>query len=263
MIDFIVDHSEAELLSDALWSLGVVAIEEREYSDASLVLRTSMGNDPQHAVDIIAERFPTVRVSHVEISKAVADTWRQHVSPTWVNNDVALVPAWIPAPESCTPIFIEPFDTFGLGNHPTTVLALRLALKHVPPQCTVFDLGCGTGVLAIGVAKLLNCKAHVTDIAPNSQQIVQHNCDINSVDGITWSENIAGTHNHAVLANILAPVLIELSDSIQKALATDGVVILSGMRTEQVDGVVKHFTTCTQIDADTLEGWTAVVLKKN
>lgn len=262
MIDFLVDISEAELLSDALWSLGVVAIEERAHSDESIVLRTSMGSDPHYAVDIIMDRFPGVSVSRVEISKAVADTWREHVSPTWVNGDVVLVPAWIPAPTNGTPIFIEPFDTFGLGNHPTTVLAMRLALKHVAPECTVFDIGCGTGVLAIGVAKLLRCTAQVNDIAPNSQQIVQHNCDINSVEGITWADSIANTRNSAVLANILSPVLIELSGEIQDALTDNGVVILSGMRTEQVDGVVQHYTSCAQVDSDTLEGWTAVVLIK-
>lgn len=263
MIDFIVPSEESEIISDFLWGLGVVAIEERDATDRNRTLRTSMGEDSADAIKEVLERFPQVFTARVEIPRSIADTWREHVAPTWVNDLVALVPAWMAAPENCVPIFIEPLDTFGLGNHPTTVLALRLALKHVSAESSVFDMGCGSGVLAVALAKLSTCSAQVYDIAHSAQQAVAENCRLNSVKSVTWRDGIEGASVDAVLANILAPVLIELSSQIQNALRSGGVVILSGMRTEQSENVTRQYTQCSIVDSVSLDGWTAVVLQKN
>mgnify|MGYP001411001366 CR=1 FL=1 len=45
MLDFLVSSTESELLSDLLWSLGVVAVEEREATGDFITLRTSLGDD--------------------------------------------------------------------------------------------------------------------------------------------------------------------------------------------------------------------------
>ncbi|MFY8237604.1 MAG: 50S ribosomal protein L11 methyltransferase, partial [Ilumatobacteraceae bacterium] len=149
MVDFTTSPEQSELLADVLWAMGVVAIEEREIDATLVTLRTSMGEDPTTAINAVLIAFPDVMTNIVGVPRSVADTWREHAIATWVNDSVALVPAWVPAPNNSTPIFIEPLDTFGLGNHPTTVLALRLALVHIPSQSHVIDVGCGSGVLAI------------------------------------------------------------------------------------------------------------------
>ena len=141
LVDFVVDITDAELVADTLWSLGVVAIEELNPSANMVTLRTSMGESPHDTIASLRETFPHVEVSTVEIDRAVADTWREFAEPTHVVDDVYLVPAWRDAPPGSRAIFIEPLDTFGLGNHPTTVLALRLALRCVQPRSTVFDFG--------------------------------------------------------------------------------------------------------------------------
>lgn len=262
MVDFVVDLTEVEIVSDLLWSLGVVAIEERSDSVGAVTLRTSMGEEPEHAIASVIEAFPEIAVTRIEINRSVADTWREHAVATWVNHSVALVPAWISAPENCTPIFVEPLDTFGLGNHPTTVLALRLALLHVADSSTVFDLGCGSGVLAIGLAVLKNCVCTAYDIADNAQKAVLDNSALNHTTDVFWTSGYPKEPSDVVLANILAPVLIQESEMISHATKNMGLVILSGMRTEQVERVVGEFANFTEIDRDHLEGWTAVVLQK-
>lgn len=261
MVDFVTRTEEVELVSDLLWSLGVVAIEERDSTSSTVTLRTSMGTDPHNAITEVLQAFPSTTATRVHIDRSVADTWRAHAEPTWITDSVVLVPVWVPAPSSSTPIFIEPSDTFGLGNHPTTVLTLRLALEHVPDGSNLFDLGCGSGVLAIAMAKLKNCSAIVFDIAANAEQVVRHNCELNSVHTVTWSES-GPTQVDAVLANILAPVLIEKAATIQNAVRGEGVIVLSGMRDDQVDTVLEHFTESSELVRQSLEGWTAVVLKK-
>jgi ribosomal protein L11 methyltransferase len=180
-----------------------------------------------------------------------------------VNDEVALVPAWISAPQNCTPIFVEPLDTFGLGNHPTTVLTLRLALRHISEPCNVFDLGCGSGVLAVGLAVLKNCTCTTYDIADSAQKAVADNARLNNTTLVTWSDGYPSEQSDVVLANILAPVLIEESEKISSATCDGGLLVLSGMRTEQVEKVLREFSQFKEIDRDELDGWTAVALRKN
>lgn len=263
LVDFVVPRDESEVIADALWMRGVVAIEERDDNGLFLTLRTSMGDDPTDLIAVITESFPQVSAEVVHIPRTIADTWRQFATPTQVNDTVTLVPAWLPAPPNTQPLFIEPLDTFGLGNHPTTVLALRLALLHFPPSSVVFDLGSGSGVLAVGLAKFLQCQVTAFDIADSAREALTLNASLNDVTTVQWREGIEGTTSDCVVANILAPVLIAEAAAIITAVRNSGYVILSGMRDEQVAEVVKHFPDFTQIDADTIEGWTAVVLQKN
>lgn len=262
MVDFTVDNVQTELVADLLWSLGVVAIEERSESDNRTTLRTSMGDEPDHALATVIDAFPEITVTRIEIDRAVADTWREHAVATWVNADVALVPAWIAAPENCTPIYVEPLDTFGLGNHPTTVLTLRLALQHIHAPCSVFDLGCGSGVLAVGLAVLKQCVCTAYDIAENAQKAVADNARLNDTSLVSWVNGYPTKESEVVLANILAPVLIEESSNISKATASGGLLVLSGMRTEQVTRVLQEFPHFTELQREEMDGWTAVALQK-
>jgi ribosomal protein L11 methylase PrmA len=262
MVDFTVLNSEVEIVSDLLWSLGVVAVEERVSSSTQVVLRTSMGDDPDHAIATVRDAFPQTTVERITIARSVADTWREHAVATWVNDDVALVPAWISPPDNCTPIFVEPLDTFGLGNHPTTVLTLRLALQHVTPESNVFDLGCGSGVLAVGLALLRQCTCTAYDIADNARKAVEMNSELNDVATVTWIDGYPQRESDAVLANILAPVLIEESHKISSATKSGGLLFLSGMRTEQVERVLQEFMLFKEISRDEIDGWTAVCLQK-
>ena len=261
LVDVIVPSDEAELAADFLWGLGVVAIEEITNND-TVVLRTSLGENPQSSVAIIREKFPRVAVTTVDIDRSVADTWREFAEPTHVVDDVYLVPAWLEGPVGCRSLFIEPLDTFGLGNHPTTVLALRLALQNVAPNSTVFDFGSGSGVLAVGVASLLSCTSLAYDIASSSQDALRMNAIRNNVNTCLWVTGFPDVQVDAVLANILSPVLIAEADNICSAIRPGGVIVLSGMREDQVDNVLRHYSSCTERQRIELDGWVAVALQK-
>ena len=262
MIDFTTSPEQSELLADVLWAMGVVAIEERTTDTSLITLRTSMGEDPTDAINAVRIAFPDVITDIVGVPRSVADTWREHATATWINEAVALVPAWVTAPDGSVPISIEPLDTFGLGNHPTTVLALRLALLHIAADTHVIDVGCGSGVLAIALSCVKNCSGSVYDIAESARGAVDANALLNGTTNVEWTDNWQAMRTDALLANILAPILKAESVSIQTTVNDGGLIVLSGMRTEQVDEVLKHYSQCREIDRETLDGWTAVVLQK-
>ena len=261
MLDFLVATVESELLADLLWSLGVVAVEELEASSDFVTLRTSMGEDHTFSRGLIQESFPNVTVSVAHIDRSIADTWRVHAVPTWVNEDVVLCPAWVTSPDATHVIRIEPADTFGLGNHTTTVLALRLGLRHCKKDSLVFDFGCGSGVLAIAITKILNCESFVFDIAHNAQEVVRINNEINEVS-TTWLSDSRHLKADLVFANILAPVLIAESNTIKDSLHETGLIVLSGMRDDQVEQVLLSYSDCIELERERGDGWTALVLRK-
>ncbi len=120
-------------------------------------------------------------------------------------------------------IEIEAGEAFGTAHHGSTEGCL-FALSHVVPGLApkdVLDLGTGTGVLAIAVAKLLpEARILATDIDPRSVEIAAENAVKNGVGGAIAALVATGL-DHArlsaaaqfdlIVANILAGPLIELA----------------------------------------------------
>ena len=262
LIDVTVGNNESEIVSDFLWSHGVVAIEEIACDNDMLCLRSSVGEEPQEFLALLHNAFPGIESVIVHVDKSISETWRQYAQPTWISDDFVIVPQWLPTPDASRVLLIEPLDTFGLGNHPTTVLAMRLCMQHIPQQSEVFDLGSGSGVLAIAVSKYLECTSLAYDIAHGAQQALRLNAALNDVTAVSWIDGYPQHTVDVVLANILAPVLIEHALDISATVREGGVVILSGMRLDQVDKVLEHFSDCVRIDTLELDGWVAVALRK-
>ena len=262
LAEFRVPGELAEVVSDMLWAGGVAAVEE-SVAGGCVVLRTSV--DPSVVAEVL-ERHPDVSVTDVWVSSSVADTWREHAAPVHVSGDVWLVPAWTVPPAGSTSILIEPFDTFGLGNHPTTVLALRSALAVASAGSTVLDVGSGSGVLSVALSVLRGCLCTATDIAPQARHALEVNAETNAVTGLVgWVEDLALVQRAAhatVVANILAPVLRDLAPQIEDACAPGGNIILSGMRTDQEDAVVSCYRSSTLVSREESEGWVAVTLAR-
>lgn len=266
LVDLTCDPETAGYVSDVLWGAGVVAIEEIDNPDGSMTLRTSLGDDAAPTVDEIVAVHPTVSVRPVVVPRTVADSWRRFVGPTHVVDDVWLVPEWSPRPDGRC-ILVEPFDTFGLGNHPTTVLTLRAALHVSDATTRALDVGSGSGVLAVGLAFLHGCHVDANDIASTARTSLGHNARINGVEQrVEWLPDlesvVAGSYD-LVMANILAPVLRAFAPRLVSATRQGGHIVLSGLRTEQTDEVVGHFAGCTETERTELEGWSAVTLVRN
>jgi ribosomal protein L11 methyltransferase len=267
-----VPSSEAELAGDALWSLGVAAIEERDAApdteDHFVELWTSLGDDPE-AVARAAEGFPKRwRWRLVEIDESVAETWRAHVTVTWVADDLVVCPAWIPFddPPGVTVLRIEPGATFGLGNHPTTVLTMRALRDSLFPGATVLDVGCGSGVLSVAACAFWAGRVDAIDLSPAAVSVTNDNAVRNGVAGrisvsTTPIEEVADTYD-VVVANILAPTLVAMAGDLRRVLASSGVLVFSGVLAGRFDHVVAALAPLQTIAVDELDGWAAVTLRR-
>lgn len=266
-----VPASEAELAADALWALGVVAVEERDGdgTEGQLVeLWTSLGDDVE-AVTHAATAFPQRWRWHlVDVDESVAHSWRDHAVATWVDSDLVVRPAWIEvdAPSGTIVLSIEPGSTFGLGDHPTTVLSIRALRTAVYPGATVLDVGCGSGVLSIAAARFGAGRIDAIDLSPAAVPTTTANSLANGVDGLITASTtpLADVDDSydVVVANILAPTLIDLSDDLRRVLAPSGVLIVSGLLADRHDHVEAALAPLHRIRRDTRDGWAALTLRR-
>ncbi len=139
---------------------------------------------------------------------------------------------------------IDAGTAFGTGHHGTTkgcLLALDEILKFRRPT-RVFDLGTGTGVLALAAAKALRCKVLASDIDAEAVRVTASNAKYNGVG--PWVASVAAVGLHApaihtlapfelIFANILAKPLEKMATGIASILSPNGLVILSGLTRDQ------------------------------
>lgn len=130
---------------------------------------------------------------------------------------------------------------FGTGEHETTVMCLEWLSKQEVSESNVLDLGCGSGILAIGAAKLAARSVTAIDNDPDALDVALENAQRNGVD-IEFNDHLASTDRYEiVVANIYATELIRLADLIQSALSEHGALALSGILVHQYEEVVRVF----------------------
>ena len=260
-----VGSADAELAADDLWALGVVAVEERAGASGTTELWTSLGDDVALDESLRHLRWPW-RLEVVD--DAVSETWRAFALPTWVEDDLVVHPEWVDpgVATGAITIAIEPGSTFGMGDHPTTVLSMRALRRVVVTGCRVLDVGCGSGVLAIAACHFGAAHCVGIDISPAAVPTTEHNARINGVAdrvGVSTTPLAAIESTfEVVVANILAPALIDLAADLRRALAADGTLIISGILAERHQHVLDALLPLRVVAREDLDGWTAITLRR-
>ena len=172
-------------------------------------------------------------------------------------------------------IEIEAALAFGTGHHGTTrgcLLLLDHVLKAWRPR-RVLDLGTGTGVLAIAAARALHARILASDIDPVSVEVARENARLNVAGHLVQAITATGFAApqfaqrgpfDLVLANILANPLRQLATPMARHLAPSALVILSGLLTAQVPGVIAAYRARGLVPERHLriEGWSSLLLRR-
>jgi ribosomal protein L11 methyltransferase len=175
--------------------------------------------------------------------------WKQHYHPILIGERLLILPAWIEkSVPGRIPVRIDPGMAFGTGTHPSTQLCLEMVEVYARPGQPVIDVGCGSGILSIAALKLGADKALGVDIDPAAVRGTFENAAANEVKvkmecGLgSVREILDGSFSlrqaPLVLANILAPVIIQLfDDGLADLVADGGTLVLAGILDEQVGAV--------------------------
>lgn len=187
-----------------------------------------------------------------------ANTWKQYYKPSKVGEKIVVKPIWeeYEQKEGELVVNLDPGMAFGTGTHETTRMCIQALEKYVKEESTVFDVGCGSGILAIAAAKLGAKLAVGVDLDPVALESSIENVGYNNLNNIeilhgNLVEVIDGKAD-IVVANILAEIICILTDDVKRVMKDGGVFITSGIIHDRVDMV------CEKLEATGFE-----VIEKN
>ncbi len=203
-----------------------------------------------------------VEVVTTEVDDDWAERWREFHSPLVVEGLLRVRPPWEPEGDEAHDIVVDPGRAFGTGAHPTTSLCLELLLE-LEPSGSLLDLGCGSGVLAILAARLGFSPVTAADNDQLAVEVTAENAEVNSVELEVLRVDLRTDpvpEAQTLVANILAPVLVELAARIGDH--RPATVILPGILEDQADRVLSEWQAIgyREVDRRSASGWTALCL---
>ncbi len=186
------------------------------------------------------------------------------------------------------PLILRTSLAFGSGFHPATVLSLRLLERYIIPGMNVLDLGSGSGILSVAIAKL-GAKVLALDNDSIAVQATQDAVSLNGVEQqVTVMEGSLGCGSNLghwmggntldqvpsinptanfdlIVANILGRVHVTLASDFQRALRRSdnygGLLIAAGFTSDREDEITTAFREngLEIVDCERLNEWVALV----
>jgi len=202
------------------------------------------------------------------------EAWKSEWTATALSPRVLIVPSWEEPPEhseEVTVLRMDPGMAFGTGTHPTTSACATLLdrLAAAGRARSLLDVGTGTGVLAIAGLLLGTQRAVGVDTDRSAVEVAAENAAANGVGealelhhgGI--SEAPAGEYE-VVVANLLAPLLVELASPLVERVAEGGSLLTGGILVQQEVEVVDALAEAGAQVVERIEGpeWLALRLER-
>ena len=206
-----------------------------------------------------------------------ANNWKQYFKPLKIGRRIWIKPSWEALEDAGDRIVLEidPSSSFGTGTHATTQLCMELLEKHIAPECTVLDMGCGSGILSVAALLLGAGSVEAVDIEENACATARENARRNGLpdaalrlhhgnvleDG-TLADALAARRYDVIVANIVADVIIAMSPLFRRLLALEGRLIASGIITERMEDVSGALEQCGLhvLDVAQKDDWAALTV---
>jgi len=205
------------------------------------------------------------------------DQWKKYFHVTHLPGRWVIRPEWenYTARSGEVVLSLDPDAAFGTGTHPTTSLCLQALEELLTPQALarrpqIFDVGTGSGVLAIAAAKLGAEKIAAVDIDPLAVRIAQHNLELNGISPaqveLSTGDLLTGVTGEAdlVIANLLAWIIERLLPDLPRRMKPGAELLAGGITDEQAPGIIAAAAGqgLEPVKAWHDSGWTALSFKR-
>lgn len=276
----IEDFSDVDQILDGVYGdLIDESILEADRTKAAVSVFISAMKSPAESELFIKHRLDALGVKYEITHEGVceedwAESWKRYYKPIKTGKRLVIVPVWetYEAEEGEIIVLMDPGMAFGTGTHETTRLCAGLVEKHTTDGCSVLDVGCGSGILAIAASKLGAGRCFACDIDPVAVRVARENTELNNTpnvrcevsDLLRHAERVDGGYN-VIVANIVADIIIRLAPDVGEYLAKDGVFIVSGIIEERAREVLDALDAAGyRVDEERYEnGWyAAAVVRK-
>ncbi|WP_281539549.1 50S ribosomal protein L11 methyltransferase [Selenomonas noxia] len=305
-ISVVTTHEGADLIANILMELGAAGTEiddpslVNEYIDAGLwdytdlpraedtetvTVRAYLPEDArlESSLLALAERIAALRyagaalgagtISHSFVAdEDWAETWKAYIHTEKIGERIVVRPTWEEYTPSADEIVIEldPGAAFGTGAHATTAMCLRWLEHLVSPGMRVYDVGCGSGILAVAAAKLGAGEVIAMDYDPVAVSVAEENIRQNNVHNVVACESdlLSACEGAApaelITANIIADVIIRLFAQLDRHLALGGTLLASGIIDDRIADV-EHAAAehgFTVLDMTCEKEWAAMIIRR-
>ena len=305
-ISIVTTHEGADLIANILMELGAAGTEiddpslVNEYIDAGLwdytdlpraedtetvTVRAYLPEDArlESSLLALAERIAALRhagaalgagtISHsFVVDEDWAETWKAYIHTEKIGERIVVRPTWEEYTPSADEIVIEldPGAAFGTGAHATTAMCLRWLEHLVSPGMRVYDVGCGSGILAVAAAKLGAGEVIAMDYDPVAVSVAEENIRQNNVHNVVACESdlLSACEGAApaelITANIIADVIIRLFAQLDRHLAPGGTLLASGIIDDRIADV-EHAAAehgFTVLDMTCEKEWAAMIIRR-
>lgn len=167
-----------------------------------------------------------------------ANNWKKYYKPTKIGKNIIVKPIWEEYEANGEMIIeLDPGMAFGTGTHETTRMCVEALEENVKGDTTVFDIGTGSGILAIAAAKLDAKKVIGVDLDPVAVDSAKENVSFNDLNNIeilygNLMDVVTGKAD-LVVANIIAEIIVVLAEDVKNFLVPGGLFITSGIIRER------------------------------
>ncbi len=248
---YIEDYSDLEEKAPEIAHIDLIdeALLKKDKSNVKMHIYFAKEENAFEAITFLKERLCAEGISFEIESYGVndsewAENWKKYFKPTEIGRRLAICPSWekYDNKENRKILKIDPGAAFGTGTHATTSLCLSALDEYVNSGMTILDVGCGSGILGIAGVLLGAENAVGVDIDEQSVKVSRENAAINSISDRTQficgnlTDEIDGKFD-IVCANIVADVIINLCESIDKYMNDSALFICSGIIDLRADEV--------------------------
>ncbi|BCX79927.1 50S ribosomal protein L11 methyltransferase [Campylobacter sp. 19-13652] len=256
---------------ELLFALGISAIEEKDAD--TIIVRDEYELDDiasgvnEYVVALAKAKGKDVQFS-TEISQKPNEDWvekyKQGVRPVSLGN-FYVRPTWEEPKNGSIDLLIDPALAFGSGHHESTAACI-LNLQTLPEIAgkSALDVGCGSGILSIAMTKL-GCVVDACDTDELAIEATKTNSTLNGVTlNKTWVGSISNLNQtyDIVVANIIADVILMLSNELKNSLKPNGYLLLAGVLEKYSDRILKTFSSLELISKKQDNDWVSFIFKR-
>ncbi|MBX2682472.1 50S ribosomal protein L11 methyltransferase [Campylobacter lari] len=266
---FQTDKEYLDLFLDLVFSLDIDAIEEkndgvyiRSEEDIKLI-QIALQSFHQR----LCEKFNTKIYFHSTLEKKENKNWieeyKKGIQALTIDN-IHIHTTWQKSKQDKINIIIDPALAFGSGHHESTYTCIEFLQKYTDSSKFCLDVGCGSGILSIIMAKL-GAKVQACDTDELAIVASKENAKLNRVsfDDIWVGSVNKSLHKYdIVVANIIADILIILEKDLKEKTKEGGILILSGILNKYEDRIKDKFKDLTLLETKYKGEWLSLAYKK-
>lgn len=200
-----------------------------------------------------------------------ANNWKKYYKPLEIGEKLAIVPEWEAYDnDKRIVIKINPGMAFGTGTHESTYMCLELLERYVKKDDEIFDIGCGSGILAIAALKLGAKRALAVDIDDKCIDASHENADLNNLEDKMDIKkgnllDVVKGRADLIVSNIIAEIIVDEIKNLKNHMDKGGIFITSGIIKERRQMVIDALKENGFEIIDELEknNWVAIVGRLN